>query len=256
VLRSEQVGQICELVKRGGVVKLSGVWGSSAPLLAAAVGTAKNAPVLLVCTHPDDADAVADDVEVLTGQPAEILPAWELELDNPAGPAAMAIDHVSDEIVGERLGLCSLLARGEGPRFIVAATAALLQPVPSPQVLAAARLAIDTGQQFPPEWLVEWLVDAGFDRVDQIDQQGDFARRGGIVDIFPPGVSCPVRVEFAGDQVESIRRFDLDTQRSTDQIDGCELIATAAGRETDPDRTATFAEYLPAETIVCVIEPA
>jgi len=238
-------------------------------LLGAAAAAARNAPALFVCTHLDDADAAADDIEVLTGLDVELFPAWELDLDNPAGAAVAGADHISDEVVGERLRICSLLAkRGQAafpptaaekqpvPFLVVAPIGALMQPVPSPEVLAAARLPIETGGELSPDALGAWLVDAGFDHVEQIDQQGEFARRGGIVDVFGPGVNCPVRIEFFADRVESVRRFDLDTQRSIGQIDGCEIVATAAGRETAPARTTTLPEYLPAETLVCVIEPA
>ncbi len=258
------------------------MWGSSAPLLGAAIAAARGAPILFVCTHLDDADAVADDLEVLTGFSTELFPAWELDIDNPAGAASIPYDHVSDEIVGERLRVCNLLAtekRGResfpggdrksfsdsgpaerkttpDPFFLVAPVGALMQPVPMPEALAAARLRIEKGRQLAPEELAAWLLDAGLDPVEQIEQPGEFCRRGGILDVFIAGATCPVRVEFFGDEVESIRRFDLDTQRSTEEIDGYELVGTAAGRETDPAVTTSLLEYLPDDTIVCIIDPA
>ena len=235
-------------------MRLAGVWGSSAPMLGGAIAAMKQAPVLYVCTHLDDADAAIDDIEVLTGVAARLFPAMELEV--PGGEGATA-NHVSDESVAERLRLCSDLAGGmEGPSVIVAPVAAIIQPVPSPAALAAARLRLERGEEIGPEALAEWLVSAGFDPVEQIDQQGEFTRRGGIVDIFPPGAPQPVRVEFFGDTVESLRRFDPDTQRSTDEIDGFDLLATAAGKETDPSRTTMLADLLPPETIVVISEPA
>ena len=234
---------------------LSGLWGSSAPLLGAALGLARQAAVLFVCSHLDDADTIADDVEVLAGQQATLFPAWEAA-DGPFAPARSA-DHVSDEIAGERLRVCSLLASGgEAGPVIVAPIAALMQPVPTREALRAAELGLRTGGELDPDELVRWLLDAGFDRVEQVDQQGEFARRGGIIDIFAPGTFQPVRVEFFGEAVESIRHFDLDTQRSTEEIDGYDLVAPSAGQLTDSARTTTLAEYLPAGTVVCIVEPA
>ena len=258
-MASGLVAEIGGCIRAGGVVKLSGVWGSSAPLLAAAVGVFRKSPVLFVCTHLDDSDALADDVEVFTGMTVEQFPAWELGAE-AGGMAIQPGDHISDEITGERLRLCSLLAdpalkSNEPVHFIVAPVAALMQPVPSPERLAAARLALRRGGQIGPEPLSEWLVDAGFDRVEAVDQQGEFARRGGIVDVFPPGTNQPVRVEFFGDAIESIRNFDLDTQRSTAQTEAYDLVGISAGRDTDPDRTTHLLEYLPEGAIVCMVEP-
>ena len=99
-------------------------------------------------------------------------------------------------------------------------------------------------------------MEADFEQVDQVDQQGEFAHRGGIVDIFPLSVSQPIRVEFFGDQIESIRRFNLDTQRSTDQIEICDLTSPAAGRQFDGGEASSLLDYLDDERIVCIVEPS
>ncbi len=245
------------MVRAGGVVKLTGVWGSSAPLLAAAVGELKKRPVLLVVAGSDEVDSSADDIEVLAGLTAEIFPAWETGIPGPAGGEAVALDYLDDEITGQRLRLCALLAGDDNrPGFIVASAMSLLQPVPTPEVFAAARMLLRTGGEMDPRKLLEWLVDAGFESVDAVDQAGQFARRGGIVDVFPPAGDLPVRVEFFGEKIESIRRFDPDTQRSTAQISGCDLVAISAGRETDAGRTTHLPDYLPDGAIICFIEPA
>ncbi len=275
ILDSQQIVRIAGMVRAGVVVKLTGVWGSSAPLLAAAVGVSRRKPVLIVCNSADEADAAADDVEVMSGLSAEIFPAWDLPagqvgmtLPGPAGQFDIGPDHLNDEITGERLRLCSLLAlqtgsqQASGPRdkndrpgVIVASVMALMQPVPRAEVLAAAQMNLRTGGRLEPRKLIEWLLDAGFESLDAVDQAGEFAHRGGIVDIFPPGGSLPVRVEFFGERIESIRKFDPDTQRSTVKIDGCDLAAISAGRETDPDRTTHLLDYLPDGSIVCQIGP-
>jgi len=107
----------------------------------------------------------------------------------------------------------------------------------------------------PPDELCAWLVDAGFEHVEQVDRQGEFARRGGIVDVFPPGTEEAVRIEFFGDRIDSVRRFDLDTQRSTEQIDGYELTAVSVGHECPPGQAVSLLSYLPPETVVCLVRP-
>jgi transcription-repair coupling factor (superfamily II helicase) len=235
----------------GRTVKIGGVWGSSSAMVAAALGRITGRCVLLVAAHLDDADAAADDVEVLTGRAAQLLPAWEVDVGT---------DHVNDEIAGERLRVCTLLTRPPDERdepvaVIVAPVMALLQPVPAPAALEAGRLALRVGEAIGPEGLAAWLVDAGYERVDQVDQQGEFARRGGIVDVLAPGAEEAVRVEFFGDRIDSIRRFDLDTQRSTDRLEGLELIGVLAGRDVAPQHTTSLLDYLPDDAIVCMPEP-
>jgi len=242
--------QAAKRLAEGETLRLSGVWGSSAPLVAAALGRLRNSPVLFVTAHLDDADNVADDLEVMTGQPAVLLPAWELDL---------AGDHLNDEVAGERLRVCDELSRssrphGERPPFVVASIMALMQPLPSVEAMGRQRLRLATNQQIEPDALVGRLVDGGFEAVDAVDQQGQFARRGGILDVFPHGLSQPLRIEFFGDRIESIRHFDLDTQRSVERLDGCEMLIAATG-QPEPSATDSLASYLPKDTLVCILEP-
>ena len=104
-------------------------------------------------------------------------------------------------------------------RLIVASAAALLPRVSRPERLLSASLDLRSGTEIDPQNLADLLVDAGFTREDPVEEHGSFAIRGGIVDIFPAGDSEPVRLEFVGDMVESLRRFDPSTQRSTGAID-------------------------------------
>ena len=97
-------------------------------------------------------------------------------------------------------------------------------------------------------------MDAGFEAVEVVEQAGEFARRGGILDILPPVAQQAIRVEFFGDEVDSIRQFDLDTQRSTDEIKSYDLTAVAAGRELGPSRTTNLLSYLGDQTLVCLAD--
>ena len=208
--------------------------------------------MLYVCPHLDDADDAADDMEVLVGLGATLFPAWEADIHG---------EQVSDEIAAQRLRVCTLLSqpperRDEPLEVIVAPVMALLQPVVNLQALAESRLALQVGNELGLERFIEWLVDAGFVLVEVVEQAGEFARRGGIVDILPAGVTEAIRVEFFGDEIDSLRRFDLDTQRSIDQLDQYELAAIAAGREMAPSRTTNLLSYLPAESIICLADAA
>ncbi len=250
VLKNELLRRAAGRLEPGRPVQLTGVWGSFGALAAAALGRIKNAPVLYIAKHLDDADEAADDIEVFTGKPVQLFPAWEVDIGT---------EHINEEVAGERLRLCNMLAHADGgeerPQFIVAPVMALLQPVPSKETLAESRLTLSRRDELSPEHLAGWLVDAGFERVDQVDQQGEFACRGGIVDVLAVGESRAVRVEFVGDSIASIRLFDLDTQRSTDEIASYDLTSIAVGRETDLQRTTDFLAYLPEGAVICMVEP-
>src|SRR5947208_13755005 len=108
---------------------------------------------------------------------------------------------------------------GGTARVVVASAAALLPRVTGPRRLLGASLDLKPGQEIAPTDLAELLVDAGFRREDPADEHGEFAIRGGIVDIFPAGEMHPVRLEFIGDTIETLRTYDPSTQRSIAPID-------------------------------------
>ncbi|HTM03251.1 MAG TPA: transcription-repair coupling factor [Vicinamibacterales bacterium] len=119
-------------------------------------------------------------------------------------------------------------------RLIVASAAALLPRVASPERLLKAAIEIKPGIEIEPQDLADLLVDAGFTREDPVDEHGAFTIRGGIVDVFPAGDAEPVRIEFVGDMVETLRRFDPASQRSTGPTDQI-LIVPVRERFDDGD---------------------
>ena len=130
-------------------------------------------------------------------------------------------------------------------RLIVASSAALLPRVSRPERLLSASLEIRSGTEIDPQNLADLLVDAGFTREDPVEEHGSFAVRGGIVDIFPAGDIEPVRLEFVGDMVESLRRFDPSTQRSTDATDQLLIVPVRERFDEEADSIPLF-EFLSA----------
>ena len=126
-------------------------------------------------------------------------------------------------------------------RLIVASAASLLPKVSPPERLRRAGVEIRTGTEIEPQALADLLTDAGFTREDPIDEHGTFTIRGGIVDVFPAADAEPVRIEFVGDMVESIRRFDPSSQRSTGPTDQVSIVPVRerfdAWGDDDPDLT-------------------
>jgi transcription-repair coupling factor (superfamily II helicase) len=109
-------------------------------------------------------------------------------------------------------------------RLIVASAAALLPKVSPPERLLRAAIELRSGTEIDPQALADLLADAGFTREDPVDEHGAFAIRGGIVDVFPAADAEPVRLEFVGDMVETLRRFEPASQRSTGPTDQVQIV--------------------------------
>ncbi|MCG3128796.1 MAG: Transcription-repair-coupling factor [Phycisphaerae bacterium] len=248
-----------------GPVFVDGLWGSCAPLLAAFVAHASHRPLLLITAHGDEADDFRDDIQTALGTPPELLPALE---------TLPGERHADDELAAERLRLCVAMLSAAPPGMIVAPVQALMQPVPTRAAIEARAKSLSVGMGLSPDELAEWLHAHGFERCDQVDVPGDYAHRGGIVDVYSYGHAQPVRVEFFGDQVESIRLFDLSTQRSAETLQHVQIPAPpgagepgarsvespgaaavgAAGRVANAE-TTTFLNYLPRDALVAFHEP-
>ncbi len=144
-------------------------------------------------------------------------------------------------VAAARAAALHALARGTA-RVIVASATALMPRLISPEGLEHAALDIRPGMELDPVVLGDILADAGFTREDPVDEHGEFCVRGGIVDWFPAGADHPVRVEFVGDTIESIRRYDPATQRSVQTIDQAAVVPLS-----DKPGSATFFDYLPTD---------
>ena len=106
----------------------------------------------------------------------------------------------------------------------------------------AYSIELKNGIDLDPVVLGDLLVDAGFTREDPVDEHGEFCVRGGIVDYFPAGADNPIRVEFVGETIESIRRYDPSTQRSIETLDQAAVVPL-----TEKSGSATFFDYLPGD---------
>jgi len=259
---------ISELTSRlaatGGVVKVAGTWGSFARLLAVHLSKQLSRPIIYVCPHIDDADNAVDDLQTFGADDVQLLPAWEGEEE---------IADATDEIRADRLKVVvRVSSKKETPNkregayeqgnIIAASMQAISQSIPKLSAIESGSLSLQTGKQTTPEEVSAWLIDNGFERTDKVDLPGQFARRGGIVDIYAPlmgfateaGQTQALRVEFFGDTIESIRTIDLDTQVSTHQLSAVSIISATCGDKEE--QRELFLNILPADTIVILDEPA
>ncbi|MDR1990906.1 MAG: hypothetical protein LBQ09_11840, partial [Acidobacteriaceae bacterium] len=127
-------------------------------------------------------------------------------------------------------------------RVVVASAAALTPKVSAPERVLNASIDLRPGQEIAPSDLAELFIDAGFSREDPVDEHGEFAVRGGIVDVFPANAAHPVRLEFIGDTIESLRTYDAATQRSQHPID--QLTVVPLNDQLDEQLPATIFDYL------------
>ncbi len=210
--------------------ELHGVSESGKPYLLAALHTALSRPVLVVVQDEQRARDVAETLRALTGSPEQIL----LFPDRDALPYERMIENA--ETMQLRLGALARLAHGKGKQdtpIILASARALTQPVIPPDELRDMLLELRTGEEMDLELLLEQCYHLGYESVAEVEEPGQMTHRGGIVDLFPPTLVRPVRIEFFGDEIESIRTFDPETQRSLNPI---ESVLLAPCREALPQR--------------------
>ncbi len=140
------------------------------------------------------------------------FPAWD----------CLPYDRVSPnpEIVSERIATLTRLAeKTNQPRIVLTTINALVQKVPPRAAFTGATMALKRGGRTAPAKLAEFLEANGYHRTGTVMEHGEYAIRGGIVDLFPAGEQEPIRIDLFGDDIEDIRRFDTGTQRSGERLD-------------------------------------
>jgi transcription-repair coupling factor (superfamily II helicase) len=169
-------------------------------------------PVLHVCRDDSRMARMQDGLEFFApGVEVLRFPAWD----------CLPYDRVSPngELVAERVAtLTRLLEPGPRPRIVLTTVNALVQRVPPAEVFRGASLHLKKGGRVSPEKLAGFLEASGYGRAATVMEPGEYAVRGGIVDLYPAGEPEPVRLDLFGDEIESLRRFSPETQRSGTEI--------------------------------------
>ena len=165
----------------------------------------------------------------------------------------VAVENVlpDPEIAAERLALLTEIERGTGPRIIVATRASLDQPAPKRGTLQSAVTQLRRGTTLEMEQLLDQLVGSGYERVAQVTTRGQFAVRGGIVDLYSWQAPLPFRLEFFGDQIESLREFDIDNQTSVRDLSSADVLLRTAD-----DQAGVIRDYVAPNHLIIDIERA
>ncbi|MFL5096755.1 MAG: transcription-repair coupling factor, partial [Xanthobacteraceae bacterium] len=212
-----------------------------ADLARAAAARAQPAASLLVICRDGPRMAALSRALAFFAPEIEIIefPAWD----------CLPYDRVSPHqaVVAERMAALARLARpdpGSRPAVILTTVNAVLQRVPSRTTIASQWFSAAPGNMLRMDDVMHWLELNGFLRGSTVREPGEYAVRGGILDLFAPGMEVPVRLDFFGDTLESIRSFDPETQRTSGQLRKLALVAVTEFQLT-PETIARFRkEYL------------
>jgi transcription-repair coupling factor (superfamily II helicase) len=181
----------------------------------------------------------------------------------------VAVENVlpDPEIAAERMALLMEIERDSGPRIIVATRASLDQPAPERGALQSAVSQLRRGANAKMEQLLDQLVASGYERVAQVTTRGQFAVRGGIVDLYSWHAPLPFRLEFFGDQIESLREFDIDSQTSVRDLASVDILLGQGAAASEPprrsgdrpslvdDQSGFVRDYVAPNHLIIAIEP-
>ena len=222
---SIDLGKRLDKLRPGKPLTVDGVWGIVRAVLAAAAADYHDR-IIVVLPQAADADLVAGDLRAFGIDTAMSL---------PLSAADTSAALVRDEDYARRIQVLQQLQGGGGPLIVTAFVGGLMQPVPTPTALSTSTRRIAVGDQVEPEDIRTWLAESGFAATTAVELPGEFATRGGLLDVFSNDQPAPVRIEWFGDEIESIRFFDLGSQRSTGNVDHLEI--AAVGMPADAPQT-------------------
>ncbi len=226
-----------------------GLKGSSKAFILSLLAVESGLPLLIITPRPMDAEIFSEAMRFFTRPDKEILafPPWE----------TIPYDEIPphQDIVGQRVRTVSQAAVQNGA-VVVTSIQALMQRVMTPHTLEQLSIALNVGDEIDREEFIERLIRGGYTRVQLAEEKGDFSVRGGIIDLSSPSYPDPLRVEFFGDRIESIRAFEAETQRSHHHYENILVFPAKDIMEGSNDQaSASLFDYLNPQTILAIDDP-
>ncbi len=236
--------EISSNVARNRAVTVKHLVGSTVSLFVEAL-TEDNSQLLVLTSDEEAAKLLLSDLESLGVQGTLFFPDLRLDPDDP--------ERVVDTaLLVQRSEALDRLSRAR--RFILVTSAsAVMEKVASADMFRDSVVDIRKGDRLEPHSLKEQLVRQGYDLVGFVDEPGEVAVRGGILDVFSYSGQLPVRLEFFGDEVESIREFDPGTQRSVTLLEEVRIVPDAG--DMPIGKMSSLLEHLPEESTVIIQQP-
>lgn len=231
--------------KQGKQTWIYGVTGAQKSIVLAAAYRQQPRPTVIIAATRQSADKYIADF-------ATLLPGVEVLEFPSADIITFTAAAKSVELQARRMDVLARLAAGEAV-IVVANTEAVMQRTLPRQEFEKRRVTVTLNTIVKIEELMARFVSFGYERVDQVDNFGQFSIRGGIVDIFPVNRKQPIRLELFGDEIDSLREFDATTQRSSSNLNQVDILPL-----TEPDHSGkpvVFLSYLPADGVVIFDEP-
>ena len=227
IFENKEAAALPGLLESGGLPALvSGLSAVHRANLAAGLRLKTGAPLFVLCPDDTTAENFANDLRSMLGEEVTCLGMRDFTFYSTEAASRQA----------EQKRLAALVTLAEGRSAVtVASIPGLLQRTIPPETLRRAAFEIDAGGSYPIEDVEAALLRCGYTRTEQVEGAGQFARRGGILDFFSPSEHEPVRIEFWGDDVDSMGHFDVASQRRTEPLERCVILPAA---ETLPEMTA------------------
>jgi len=227
---------IARKIKRDKQILLSGLHGSAQAVVLKAISqTRNNPPLLVIRENADEAQYLYSDLQTL-GANALLF------------PAAKRRQRVDEALMILRTEVLTTLSNYQThtPTIIVTYPAAIEEEVPAKEQLSATTLTLKTGQAIRESELTDTIAELGFERVDFVYIPGQYAVRGGIVDVYSFAHDDPYRIDFFGDEIDSIRTFEIENQLSKERVQQCIIVGQTTQNETA--ETTFLKDYLPDDT--------
>ena len=202
-----------DLISDGGDRPIIGrLIGAGTAMAAVQIAEATDRPLLVLARDPRHADQLEAEIRWFAGSDRAVHHFVEWE--------TLPYDSFSphQDIISQRLETLAQFSE-PGTNIVVASTPVLTQRLPPVDYVAARTMRVREGQSIDRDAFIESLAACGYSRVPQVSEHGEFAVRGSLLDVFPMGSSEPLRIDFFDDDIESLRTFDADSQRSGEKVD-------------------------------------
>lgn len=243
LLRSDRLTALQHALKHQDPILIEELWNAPKALIAALAQQTTGKHILILTGSSQEEARLFHDFPFFTERPVIDFPSWETLPSENIPP--------SPDIVGERYDLLKRLLESNEPHLVLTSLQASLQKLISPSLFQKLSLSLSQGESHPFQQLIDQLITMGYQRRPVASDKGEFAVRGGIIDLFPVSSPDPFRLEFWGDDLESLRIYDPIGQKSVRPV---EKVSISPAVELElinrQEAQATILDYLGSETVV------